>query len=458
VHIFRGTNGETRRIILALAWPVILANLFQTLTTTIDLIMVGRLPEPAVALAAVGFGGQIVFFTFAVMIAVTSGTIALIARAVGARDPDEASHVLRHSLLLVLLLSLPVIVVGFLFAEQIVAVFGAEADVVAAGGTYIRTILFATPFLFIMFVSISALRGAGDTVTPLAVGVFINVANVLLNYHLIFGATYEFAGFRLAIPSLEVRGAALGTALSFVLGALTYLILFTRGRLRLRLRRERPWIDPATVRRILRIGYPAALEQIAFQGGLLVWIVMVVSFGTTAFAAHNVGLRIQSFAFMPGFGLSIAAAALVGQNLGAHDPSEAERSGRESTKLALVIMGLIAAFNFVAAPWIALVFTSDPAVVDLTVLFIRLHAIAIPATGIFFSFAGALRGAGDTKWPFYATLVGVYAIRLPLSFAFGYVLGWGIAGVWLALPVEYYLRSFVVAQRFRTGAWKHLAV
>lgn len=458
MQLFAGDTGETRRVILALAWPVILANLFQTLTTTIDLLMVGRLEDPDVALAAVGFGAQMVFFTFTVMIAVTSGTIALVARAIGAKDPDQADHVLGQSLLMGILLSLPVALVGVLFGEQIVALFGPEAEVVRVGGAYISTVFLAAPSLFVMFISISALRGAGDMVTPLWVGILVNLVNFGLNFHLIFGATYDLGFAQLVVPRLEVAGAAIGTSLAYTFGAVMYLALYRRGHLRLTLRRPRPLWDLGTVRRILRIGTPAAMEQIVFQGGLLIWIAMVVSFGTAAFAAHVVGLRIQSFAFMPGFGFAMAAATLVGQNLGAKDPLEAERSGRESAKMAVLIMGLIGVFTFLAAPWIALVFTADPAVVELTVLFIRVHAVSIPATGLFFSVGWALRGAGDTRWPFYATLVGIYGIRLPLSYLLGYMLGFGILGIWVALPIEYYLRSLIVGQRFQTGAWKAVTV
>ncbi len=456
--MFSGERGATRRTILALAWPVVLANFFHTLTTTVDLLMVGRLPEPAVALASVGFGGQMVFFTFTVMIAITAGTIALVARAVGAEEPDQANRVLVQSLLLAVLLSLPVALTGVLFGEPIVALFGPEPDVVQAGGAYIRIIFLAAPFLFVMFVSISALRGAGDMVTPLWVGALVNVVNFGLNVHLIFGATYDLGPLHLAIPRLEVEGAAIGTALSYATGALVYLALYRRGRLRLRLRRPRPLWNGGLARRILRVGYPAALEQIVFQVGILIWIAMVVSFGTAAFAAHNVGLRIQSFAFMPGFGFAMAAAALVGQNLGAEDPKEAERSGWESAKLAVLVMGGLGVVTFLGAPWIALAFTSEREVVDLTILFIRVHAISIPATGLFFSMGWALRGAGDTRWPLYATLIGIYAIRLPLSYFLGYTLGIGVLGIWVALPVEYYLRSVIVSQRFQTGAWKAVAV
>lgn len=126
--------------------------------------------------------------------------------------------------------------------------------------------------------------------------------------------------------------------------------------------------------------------------------------------------------------------------------------------MSIAIMGAIAAFNFVFAPWIALAFAEPGEAVDLSVLFIRLHALSIPAVGLFFTLSGSLRGAGDTRWPLYASIFGTYAIRLPLSAFLGYTLGWGLFGVWLALPVEYYLRSVIVVQRFNSGAWKATVV
>jgi putative MATE family efflux protein len=229
-------------------------------------------------------------------------------------------------------------------------------------------------------------------------------------------------------------------------------------RVRVGIHWEKPFANWTTIRRILRIGGPAATEQLAFQIGILIWIVFVVSFGAAAVAAHQIGLRVQSFAFMPGLGLSIASSALVGQNLGAGMPDRADLSARESTKMSIAIMGAIAAFNFVFAPWIALAFSEPGPAVDYAVLFIRLHATSIPAVGLFFTLSGSLRGAGDTKWPLYASLVGTYIIRLPLSAVLGYTLGFGLLGVWVALPIEYYLRSLIVVHRFNGGAWKATVV
>ena len=445
---FSGEVGRLRRSVLDLAWPVIVANFLQVLATTIDLVMVGRIGVAEIA--AVGIGGNLVFFTFTVMIGITSGTIALVARAVGAKNPKEADHFLFQSLITGALLSIPLILIGVFFAPQIVAPFSPTDEILRLSADYVSIIFLSVPFLFVIFIATAALRAAGDTKTPLIIGIIENLVNFGINYTLIFG--------NFGFPALGVRGAAIGTSIAYFVGAVLFLGLFVDRRVRVGIRRERPIADWPAIRRILRVGLPAATEQFAFQIGILIWIVMVVTFGEAAVAAHQIGLRVQSFAFMPGLGLSIASSALVGQNLGAQRPDRADRSAREATKLSILIMGGIGAFTFVFAPWIALVFAEPGPTVDLSVLFIRLHATSIPAIGLFFTLSGSLRGAGDTKWPLYASLLGTYILRLPLSVLLGYTLGLGIGGVWVALPIEYYLRSAIIVQRFSTGAWKTTVV
>jgi putative MATE family efflux protein len=440
-----------RTSVFRLAGPVMISNLLQTLTTTVDLIMVGSLgAEAPAAVAAVGFGAQFIFLFFSVMISVSAGTIALVARAIGANDLAQADHVLKQSFVLGAILSIPLTLFGFVFAEPMLAVFGAEPDVVALGGAYIRIISLVVFFQFLAFLGNAALRGAGDTVTPLWIGVLVNVVNFGINVNLIFGNAY--------VPRLGVPGAAIGTAISYVIGAIILLAIVVRGTHRLRLHLTGNWVHMETIRRIFRIGWPAALEQILLQVAFLAWVGMVVVFGTEVLAAHQIGLRIQSFAFMPGFGFAIAATALVGQNLGARDPNAAERSGWDAAKFSVLVMGLTALAIFALAEPIARVFIADPIVVGHSVTFIRIHAVSIPAVGIFFAIDGALRGAGDTRFPLITSLSGMYLVRLPLSLILGFVLGLGIIGVWIPLVIEYYYRSAVITTHFRRGKWKALRV
>ncbi len=440
-----------RLSVVSLAWPVMVSNLLQTLTTTVDLIMVGSLgAEAPAAVAAVGLGANFVYLFFAVMISVSAGTIALVARAMGARDQELADHVLKQSLVLGALLSVPLTLAGVVFAEPILVALGASPDVVAPGAAYIRIISLVVFFQFINFLGSAALRGAGDTVTPLWIGVLVNVVNFAINVNTIYGNAF--------VPRMGAVGAAVGTSISYVVGAAVLVLVLVRGSHRLRLHLGGPRVNLDTVRRIFRIGWPAALEQIMLQVAFLVWVGMVVAYGTDVLAAHQIGLRIQSFAFMPGFGFAIAATAVVGQHLGAQSPAKAEKSGWEAARLSVLVMTSTAVAIFVLAEYVARLFISDPTVIAWSVTFIRIHAVSIPAVGVFFAIDGALRGAGDTRFPLLTSLSGIYLVRLPLAFVLGFVLGFGIIGVWIPLVVEYWYRAAVISDHFRRGRWKTLRV
>ena len=448
LHILGNKNKRTWNKIFLLAWPVILTNLLHTLTVTVDMIMVGRLGP--VAIASVGLGSQVVFISFAVMIAVSAGTIALVARHIGAKENKMANYVLQQSLILGAVLSIPLMLVGLFLSEDILILFGAEYDVVTTGAVYIQIIFLASVFTFTNFLSAAALRGAGDTKTPLYVGGIVSVVNIALNYILIFG--------KFGFPALGVKGAAIGTALSFVVGAVVYIIIFLKGKTVLNLFSNGRVFELETIKRIMKIGTPAATEQIVIQIGFIIYVMIVIIFGTNALAAHQIGMRIQSLSFMPGFGFAMAAAALVGQNLGAKKIKEAEQSGWQSMQLCVVTMVAVSALLFIIARPVACIFVDDAETVSLSVIWIRILAVGIPAIGIYFTIAGALRGAGDTKWPLYASVIGVYGCRLPLALLLGFYAGWGLYGVWIAITVEYYIRSILIVYRFKSGKWKHIKV
>jgi len=449
----------TRAAILSLAWPVMIANFLQTFTTFVDLLMVGHLgaEEGVVAVSAVGAAQQVLFLNFALMFALSAGTLAVVARSLGAKDPVAASHAAKQALLLGVVLSLPLAAIEFAFAEPILAGITANrltSDFIPAASAYLRILLLVNPFQFLLFLSTTVLQAAKDTRTPMYVGAAVNVVNFVLNFPLIYGLG--------PFPRYGVAGAAIGTAVSTAIGASVLVLLLWRGRAGIKLPRGGGF-DLGMVRRILRVGGPAGLESLLFQVGLTVWLAMVATLGTTAYAAHTIGLRVQSLAFMPGIGFARAASTLVGQNLGAKAPAEAERSGLEASKLSVLVMCSIGLFNFLAAPWIAAAFTPSTVTQDLTVLFIRIHALSIPAVGLYFALDGALKGAGDTRFPLLTSVVGIFAVRLPLAFALGFVViaagapWWvplGLTGVWFALPVEYYIRLVMISSRFRAGRWK----
>jgi putative MATE family efflux protein len=442
------TVMHKRKDILELAWPAVLDNLFHTLTYTVDMIMVGKLG--ALFLASVGLGGQVLFIFQSLMIAITAGTVAMVARSIGEKNHESARCVLEQSLSSGALVAFSATPFLLFLADDFLHIYRAEEEVLLLAYQYLQIAILGTAFIFICLASAQALRGAGDTRTPLIISSIINGCNICLNYIFIFG--------KLGLEPMGVRGAALGTTLAYVLGASLYIVLFFMRKLRLYVSFSKFSLDFSIIRKILNIGAPAALEQLVIQLGFLVYMVIITSFGTESIAAHQIGIRIQSFAFMPGLGFAIAATALVGQNLGAKKPKAAEKSGWEACKLSMLLMACVGIFIFIFARNIAQVFVDEKNVVDKAVIFIRILAFGMPGIATHFTIGGALRGAGDTKWPLYASAAGLYGFRIPLALFLGFTAGIGVIGVWIAMVVEYSVRALFVSLRFKRGGWKAIEV
>jgi len=444
----REQRADLVRLIWALAWPVIITFLLESLVGLIDTLMVGRLGAEAVA--AVGVGAQILSAVSVAMTAVGTGTLALVARHVGAREHREAERVLLQSIVTAFALSLLCITPVIAYAPQLVRLFGVAPGVVGYGAGFVRLVMLSIPQSAILFVIGSALRGSGDTRTPLLIGVTVNVVNIVGNYVLIFG--------KLGLPAFGVRGSALATTGAFTLGAGLGLVLLGRGRLVLCIRWRQFRLDPHIIRRVLGVGYPAAGEQMLMQIGFFFYLVFAARYGTSAVAAYFIGVRILALSFLPGYGFGAAASALVGQNLGAGRPALAERSGWESNRLAVYLMSVCGLLIFVMAQPIAALFVDDSAVVYDAVSFIRTLAAAQPLMAVDFTLGGALRGAGDTRFPVLAVFVGFYGCRLAFAYMAAFVLHLSLPWVWFALIGDYVARSALKAWRFRSGRWKHVVV
>ncbi len=454
MHLF-GTgsgNGARRREILEFTWPVILTNLLQSLTVTVNMIMVGNLGEDVgtESIAGVGLGSQVVFLAQGIMMAVSAGTIALIARHVGAGERKKAERVMEQSIVLSLLLTIPMMLFGWFLGGRVIEMFPATDEVQRLGEIYIKFVFLGTVFSFFEFIMGAAVRGAGDMKTPLVMALVTNLVNMAVGYLLIFG--------NFGFPQMGVMGAGIANIIGFAAGASGYVILLLTGRLKLGLPARRMMYSKKVIGRITKIGIPAAGEQVVLQVGFLFYTAMVVYFGTSILAGHQIGARIQGLAFMPGMGFALAATALVGQNLGAGKPDVAEECGWESTKLSMLMMCGVGITMFIFAHPMARLFVSDRETIDYAVLWIRLQALAMPAIGIHFTLSGALRGAGDTRWPLNVAILGMFVVRLPIAFTLAFPLGFGILGAWIAFVVEYCVRAAIIAWRFRMGAWKTIKV
>jgi MATE family, multidrug efflux pump len=435
-----GTTGRIWR----LAWPAILTNLLQSTVGLVGVGIVGR-RLGAEAVAATGIGNRIFFFQQVVLMAVTAGTTALVARAWGAGNRAEAERVTRTSLWLALALALSLAAPSAIFAEALAGVFRLDPATHALTATYIRWISLSTPFLATNFVIGTALRAAGDTVTPLGIGALTMGVNVVALYALVYG--------ELGLPALGVQGAAIASDVALATGGLVTVALWLRGVLRIGVGAPGGDFEPARMRRLVRIGTPAGLEQAAFQLGFTTFIWIVALYGNAANAAYQIGVQILSFSFLVGLGFSIAASTLVGQNLGADDPVSAERSGWRAMWLAIGVMVVFGTGIIWLAEPIARLLIDDAEVVRLAVVFIRLLGSVQALMAIEFTLGGALRGAGDTRFPLFVVLAGMVVMRLGTAITL-HLLGFTVEWIYAALIADYVVKAVMLVRRFRGGRWK----
>jgi putative MATE family efflux protein len=436
--------------VLSLAWPAIVE---QTLAMTVgiaDTAMVGRIG--AYALASVGLGAQVMMVAITVFAAISTGTTALVARCIGAGEKEEACRVARQSLVLGVSIAVATSAALLIWAPQVVHLLfrRSEPHVLANACIYVRIVGAALIPNFLMIIMNSILRGSGDTKTPMRVMAIVNVINVSLNYLLIFGHG--------PWPAMGVKGAALATALAQLTGGLLLTRIMFSGRKIIHLHwrdNYRPHMQ--TIKRVLRVGVPAGIEQAVMRIGQVSYTIIVSSLGTVAYAAHQIALNAESLSFMPGFGFALAATTLVGQALGAGDTEEAGRSGWQAAKLAALIMGAIGVLFFLFPSKFVSIFTPDKDVIANSAQVLRIVAIAQPFLALNMVLAGGLRGAGDTRTIMFITGIGVCGVRLVLAYTL-VSLGYGLVGAWVAMVVDLIMRSCFLLWRFHHGGWKHIRV
>jgi len=441
----RGT-GTTKRV-WALAWPAILTNLLQSAVGFAGGTIVSRELGTA-AIAATGVGGRIFFVQQVLLMAVTTGTMALVARAWGAGNRVEAERVTRTSLWLCGALALLLAVPCVLFARELVSLaslWGLDGPTTQLGATYVRWVSLSTlPFGASLAIA-TALRAAGDTRTPLLISIAGAALTVFALWVLVMG------GF--GVPSMGVAGAAAAIAIGASVSAAISLSLWRSDKLVVSSRPGGNDFDAARIRRLMRVGVPTGAEGFSFQIGFVVFIGIIARYGNEANAAYQLGVNVLAFSFLVGQAFSIAASTLVGQHLGAGDEPGAERSGWRAMALAIGVMVVFGAAIIAFAGPAARFMSHDPAVVRLTVVFIWVLGSVQALMAIEFTLGGALRGAGDTIFPFVTVLGGLTFGRLAFAALFMW-LGKGIEWIYAALIADYIIKGGLFVWRFRSGRWK----
>ncbi len=432
-----------------LAWPAVAEQLLQMALGIVDTIMVGRIG--AAAIAAVGLSDQLVMLILVSFAAFNVGTTALVARHVGAREPERARSVAQQAMLTSAGLGLVLGLTVTGFASGALVLMGAEPHVLSLAVPYFRLMCLSVPFLALSLVGNAIMRGAGDTRTPLYIAAVVNLYHVVAAFLLIFG--------HLGFPRLEVLGAGIATLTARMLAAGLGLWVLAAGRTRIRLSlRDCLTWRTAELGRLLRIGLPAAGEQFFMRLGMTAYARVVAGLGTIPYAAHRVALNAESISYTPGFGFSLAATTLVGQGLGARKPRTAQAAGYQTLGYAAAVMSFMGALFFLFARPLVTVFTADPEVVALASVCLKIVGVVQPALASSMVMAGALRGAGDTRWTLAITAGGIWLVRLPLAVALTGPLAMGLPGAWVAMSLDLTVRGLFMFLRYRAGRWQRIQV
>ncbi|MGD9872818.1 MAG: MATE family efflux transporter [Kiritimatiellia bacterium] len=437
------TEGGLLKAIAMLAVPMLAGAVLQNVQSLIDLFWVGRLGSHAVA--AVAMSGTVLMLLFPALMGLSTGTVALVARATGAGRTDDAAAAAGQSLMLAMVLGGISAVFGWFFSPHLFHLFGAEPDIIADGSLYLRISLIGSFTVFVLFIGNAALQGAGDAITPMAVMAVANVVNIVLDPLLIYGPG--------PLPALGVRGAAWATVLSQASAAsLSLYILFTgRAHLRIHLRQWKPDMDLAW--RILRIGLPGSGQMLSrsLMSAVLMWI--VASCGTAAVAAYGVGMRFHMIALMPAFALGGAAATMMGQNLGAGKPARARRAAWVAVGLDILFMTAIAAVLMLFAPRLIGFFNREPEVVRIGAGYLQIVSPCYIFAALGIVLNRALNGAGDSMGPMIITVSTLWGLQVPLAIVLSRYLEPATDGIWWAIVISIAVQGILSSWWFERGKW-----
>lgn len=451
-------NTNMLPVIFALAWPTMLEQLMQTAVQYIDTAMVGSLGTQATA--AVGSTTTINWLVGSSISALGVGFLSFIARAYGAGDKEKAARISTQAVLAVL-------VTGILFTIATLGLSGVipvwmqvDPNIQSLASTYF--FILYTPMLprAATIIFGTALRAAGDTKTPMKVGVSVNLINVVLNYLLIYSTHQVALGpLSITIPGagLGVIGAAIASAVAFAVGGIYMTVVFWKH----------PVISPKghplkpdkeILKPCLKVAFPNMLQRFGTSLGYVAFASMINSVGEIATAAHTIANTVESAFYIPGYGMQTAAATLAGNSLGANDEQKMKDFTRVIIKLEVLMMIVSGGLLFVFAPVMMGLFTKDPEVIKLGATVLRMVAVSEPFYGVSIIIEGIMQGVGQTVTPFKFNILGMWGIRIVGTFICINLLGMGLISAWACMIGHNLFLFMMFCLYYRSGKWNPMNI
>ncbi|MBE0497799.1 MAG: MATE family efflux transporter [Campylobacterales bacterium] len=430
--------------ILSISIPAAFKHLLDMLQVLIDLIMIGSLG--VAALAAVGLGLQFLMVLNVIMTLYVVGGNAVIARHIGSRRFHRANIVFFNLFILAMLLSVFALLVGYAWSEQFYLWMGTGKEVARLGESYFGTLSWGMPFIFLDALFFNVLSAAGKTQASLYIKIASAGVNILLNYALIFG--------HFGFDAMGVQGAAIATVISYAFNVGIYALLISRDSSVLRFYL---YFSLSSLKSVFKVGLPASLERLITVSAFMVFVMVISKYGTEALAGYQVGLRIEGLAFMPGFGFSIAAMALVGQSLGAKNSTAAHNDTITITKIAALFMGIVGVFLVFFPEFFAQFFSQDEKTIELASLYLRLVGLSQVPLAVTFVLSGALRGAGATKTTLLINVGSLIFLRVMPSLFISAITE-DIFWIYLVMITETFVKGGIFWYVFAQGRWKNIKI
>ena len=445
------TQGSLRSAIVLLAIPMILELSLESVFAVVDMYFVSHLPNANAAMATVGLTEAVVTLIYTIAIGFSTAATAVVARRIGEKSPDAAAHAGAQSMLIALVVTVVISILGVIFAADVLKIMGAKPEVIRDGTTFTRIMLGGSVAIILLFLINGIFRGAGDAAMAMRSLWIASLINIFLCPLLING----YGPF----PQLGLKGAAIATTIGRSIGVVyqCYHLFSAKRTIKLRWQHFR-W-DTPVVKTLVSVAWPATF-QFFIQSGSWIFIAYLVSItgSTDASAGYQVAIRNVVFFILPAWGLSNAAATLVGQNLGAKQPQRAERSVWLTAKYNGFFMAFVMLlFLFFASPIIS-IFTNEVNVHHYGVQALQVIGAGYIFYGIGMVMIQSLNGAGDTKTPTWINLVGFWLFQIPLAWVLAKTFGLGPLGAFIAIPVAETLLAVAAWYFFRKGKWKLVKV
>ncbi|WP_100611369.1 MATE family efflux transporter [Confluentibacter lentus] len=442
------TSGSIRRAVFMLAIPMILEMLMESIFALVDILYVSKVSVNAVA--TIGLTESVITLVYALAIGLSMAATAIVARRVGENDIEGASNAAVQVIFLGIFVASIISVIGIIFPKEILSLMGAEPDLIAEGYGYTRVLLGGNITIMLLFLINAIFRGAGNASVAMWTLVLSNALNIILDPIFIFGFG--------PIKAYGVEGAAIATTIGRGTAVIFQLFILFKGHSKIKIGLKDLVFRIKVMFNLIKVSL-GGIGQFLIATSSWVFLMRIMSeFGSEVLAGYTIAIRVMMFTMMPAWGLSNAAATLVGQNLGAHKPERAELSVWKTGGYSAIFMGLVSVVYLIFAPQIVTLFNTTPDVVIYGSLCLRILASGYIFYGYGMVVINAFNGAGDTKTPTYINFVCFWLLQLPFAYLMAVTLDFGPTGVFWAITIAEVLIAIVAIVWFKKGTWKTIKV